>query len=45
MKPAHIAPLFIPGCSERNATFDCHPADFVRISKQVIDPRSAGLVK
>jgi 4-phytase/acid phosphatase len=42
--PPASAPLFIPGCSERNATFDCHLADFVRISKQVIDPNSADLV-
>jgi 4-phytase/acid phosphatase len=42
--PPASAPLFIPGCSERNATFDCHLADFVRISTQVIDPRSADLV-
>jgi 4-phytase/acid phosphatase len=42
--PPASAPLFIPGCSERNATFDCHLADFVKISKQVVDPHSADLV-
>jgi 4-phytase/acid phosphatase len=42
--PPASAPLFIPGCSGRNATFDCRLADFVRISTQVIDPNSADLV-
>ena len=42
--PPASAPLFIPGCSQRNATFDCRLTDFVRISNQVIDPRSADLV-
>ena len=42
--PPASAPLFIAGCSERNATFDCRLADFVRISTQVIDPHSADLV-
>jgi 4-phytase/acid phosphatase len=42
--PPAGAPLFIPGCSTRNATFDCRLADFVRISDQVIDARSADLV-
>jgi 4-phytase/acid phosphatase len=42
--PPASAPLFIPGCSARSATFDCRLADFVRISTQVIDPNSADLV-
>jgi 4-phytase/acid phosphatase len=42
--PPASAPVFIPGCSETNSTFDCRLADFVRISKQVIDPRSADLL-
>jgi len=33
--------VFIPGCSTRNATFDCALADFVKVSKRAIDPASA----
>ncbi len=43
-EPPASAPVFIPGCSTRNATFDCPLANFVKISNQVIDPRSADLV-
>jgi 4-phytase/acid phosphatase len=39
--PPASAPLFIPGCSTRNATFDCPLAKFTAVSKQVIDPQSA----
>ncbi len=39
--PPAIAPVFIPGCSIRNATFDCTLADFVALAKRVIDPQSA----
>ncbi len=42
--PPAGAPLFIPGCSTRNATFDCGLADFVAVSKRVIDRRSADRV-
>ena len=42
--PPAIAPLFIPGCSVANATFDCPLAKFVGIASQVIDPRSADLM-
>ncbi len=42
--PPASAPVFIPGCSAGNANFDCRLVDFARISKQVIDPRSADLV-
>jgi len=42
--PPAIAPVFIPGCSVGNATFDCPLATFVGIANQVIDPRSADLV-
>ncbi len=38
--PPPVAPVFIPGCSIQNATFDCPLADFVRVARQVIDPRS-----
>ena len=41
--PPPAAPVFIPGCSIRNATFDCPLADFVRVAAQVIDTRSADL--
>ena len=41
--PPAIAPVFIPGCSVRNATFDCPLDKFVEMSKQAIDPHSADL--
>jgi 4-phytase/acid phosphatase len=41
--PPAIAPLFIPGCSERNATFDCPLADFVKVTRHAVDPLSADL--
>lgn len=41
--PPPAAPVFIPGCSVQNATFDCPLSDFVKVSAQVIDPRSADL--
>lgn len=41
--PPAIAPLFIPGCSVDNATFDCPLADFVTLASQVIDPLSVDL--
>ncbi len=43
--PPAIAPVFIPGCSTRNATFDCALTDFVEVSKHVIDPASADRVQ
>jgi len=42
--PPAIAPLFIPGCSVDNATFDCPLGKFVRVANQVIDPHSTDLV-
>jgi len=39
--PPAIAPIFIPGCSARNATFDCPLAGFTTLAKQAIDRRSA----
>jgi len=42
--PPAIAPVFIPGCSIRNATFDCPLGRFVSVARQVIDPHSADLV-
>jgi 4-phytase/acid phosphatase len=42
--PPAIAPVFIPGCSEGNATFDCPLGSFVKLANQAIDPRSVDLV-
>jgi len=42
--PPASAPLFIPGCSTRNATLDCPLGTFVSVAKHAIDPRSADLV-
>ncbi len=39
--PPASAPVFIPGCSAGNATFDCPLANFVEIAGHVIDPHSA----
>ncbi len=41
--PPAIGPVFIPGCSVRNATFDCSLASFVRVARHAIDPESADL--
>jgi len=41
--PPASAPVFIPGCSAGNATFDCPFWTFVGIANQVIDPHSADL--
>ena len=41
--PPASAPVFIPGCSIRNATFDCSLANFVQVAKHAIDPHSADL--
>ncbi|MGA2183416.1 MAG: histidine-type phosphatase [Bryobacteraceae bacterium] len=43
--PPAIAPLFIPGCSVHNATFDCPLADFVPLARHAIDPLSADLTE
>lgn len=43
-KPPAIAPVFIPGCSTDNATFDCPLAQFLTLAQQVIDPQSASLL-
>jgi 4-phytase/acid phosphatase len=42
--PPASAPVFIPGCSVRNATYDCALADFVAVAKRVIDPDAADRV-
>jgi len=41
--PPASAPVFIPGCSVRNATFDCPLENLVELSKHAIDPHSADL--
>ncbi len=41
--PPASAPVFIPGCSIDNASFDCPLGRFVRIGNQAIDPHSADL--
>ena len=40
--PANV-PVFIPGCSIDNATFDCPLDTFVRVTHQKINPRYADL--
>jgi 4-phytase/acid phosphatase len=42
--PPASAPVFIPGCSVGNATFDCPLGSLVRLANQAIDPQSADLV-
>ena len=42
--PPAIAPVFIPGCSMRNASFDCSLADFVAVAKRAIDSGSVDLI-
>lgn len=42
--PPASAPVFIPGCSVSNPTFDCPLADFVKMAKHAIDPESTDLV-
>lgn len=42
--PPAIAPVFVPGCSMNNATFDCLLADFVQVTGQTIDPDSVDFV-
>jgi 4-phytase/acid phosphatase len=42
--PPATAPVFIPGCSIRNATFDCALAKFVTLANQVIDTESTDQV-
>jgi len=42
--PPASAPVFIPGCSVYNATFDCPLGKFVRVTGGLIDPHSADLV-
>ena len=41
--PPATAPVFVPGCSTSNATFDCPLAGFVNVVDQAIDPQSIDL--
>jgi len=43
-KPPAIAPVFIPGCSVSNATFDCPFWTFVQLEQQVVDRHSVDLI-
>ncbi len=42
--PPATAPVFVPGCSVRNATFDYPLGRFVEVVKDAIDPQSVDLV-
>lgn len=42
--PPAIAPVFVPGCSVDNATFDCPLGKFVGVSTELIDPNSVDFV-
>lgn len=42
--PPAVAPVFVPGCSIDNVTFDCPLGKFVRVAGELIDPQSADLV-
>jgi 4-phytase/acid phosphatase len=42
--PPEIAPVFIPGCSINNATFDCPLTTFMNVANEAIDTHSANLV-
>jgi 4-phytase/acid phosphatase len=42
--PPAMAPIFIPGCSLGNATFDCPLETLVGLAGELIDPHSADLV-
>ena len=42
--PPASAPVFIPGCSVANSTFDCPLGEFVNLEKNAIDPQSVYLV-
>jgi 4-phytase / acid phosphatase len=41
--PPAVAPVFIPGCSVHNATFDCPLNDFVKVARHTIDRNSVDL--
>jgi 4-phytase/acid phosphatase len=41
--PPAMGPVFIPGCSVRNATFDCPLSGFVRVARHAIDVNAVDL--
>lgn len=41
--PPAMGPVFIPGCSVHNATFDCPLSGFVRVARQAIDVNAVDL--
>ena len=41
--PPAVAPVFIPGCSAQNATFDCALEHFVTAIGRAVDPKSVDL--
>ena len=41
--PPAVVPVFVPGCSIHNATFDCPLEYFVRAIGRVVDPKSIDL--
>ena len=41
--PPAMGPVFIPGCSVRNATFDCPLSGFVRVARRALDVDSVDL--
>jgi len=41
--PPAVAPVFIPGCSAHNATFDCSLEHFVTTVGRAVDPKSVDL--
>jgi 4-phytase/acid phosphatase len=41
--PPAVVPVFVPGCSTHNATFDCPLEHFVKMVDRVVDPESVDL--
>lgn len=41
--PPAVAPVFIPGCSDHNATFDCALEHFITAVRRAVDPKSVDL--
>jgi len=42
--PPASAPVFIPGCSTENATFDCALNDLVKVAQRTVDQASVDLI-
>lgn len=41
--PPLVAPIFIPGCSETNAAFDCPLERFTTLVERLVDPHFIGI--